>query len=83
VILAEENSVITPALLLFDLAEHGKVPEIPGGSLPEMVRDLERRLVGRALDSNAWNRKATAAELGISYPTLLKKIRDYDLRQPE
>ena len=83
VILAEQNSVITPSLLLFDLADHGTGVEERSGSLPEMVRDLERRLVVKALEKNSWNRKAAAAGLGISYPTLLKKIRDFDLRQPE
>jgi transcriptional regulator with PAS, ATPase and Fis domain len=82
VILAEENSLITPALLLFEIDEHGNNRMAADGSLPEMVRGLERRLIGKALEKNAWNRKAAATELGISYPTLLKKIRDYDLRQP-
>ncbi|MDD3642955.1 MAG: sigma 54-interacting transcriptional regulator [Candidatus Krumholzibacteria bacterium] len=83
VILAEENSVITPALLFSDPAGRDPGSGQPDGSLPEMVRDLERRLVDKALEKSAWNRKAAAAELGISYPTLLKKIRDFDLRRPD
>ncbi len=81
VILAEDNGVITPQQLAFDFA--GKPEETINDSvtLPDMVRELERKIVSEALGGNEWNRKAAAAELGISYPTLLKKIRDYGIIQ--
>jgi DNA-binding NtrC family response regulator/tetratricopeptide (TPR) repeat protein len=81
VILAEDNGVITPQQLVFDLSGSNCGTVDPSASLPDMVRDLERKIVGDALGRNDWNRKAAAADLGISYPTLLKKIRDYGITQ--
>ncbi len=79
VILAEENGVITPQQLVFDLTGNRNEAIDSSATLPDMVRDLERRIVEEALGRNDWNRKAAAADLGVSYPTLLKKIRDYGL----
>lgn len=81
IILADEECVITPALLTFDGGEHADGGKTRPGTLPEMVRELERGTIREALERADWNRKNTAATLGISYPTLLKKIRDYGLRQ--
>jgi DNA-binding NtrC family response regulator len=39
----------------------------------------ERRIIQAALDRNAWNRQATAAELEINRTTLYKKMRKYGL----
>ena len=39
----------------------------------------ERRIIERALQRNAWNRQATAAELDINRTTLYKKMRKYQL----
>jgi transcriptional regulator with AAA-type ATPase domain/tetratricopeptide (TPR) repeat protein len=81
VILAEDDGVITPQQLVFDLAGNlGEAINL-AVTLPDMVRELERKIVSDALGRNEWNRKAAAAELGISYPTLLKKIRDYGIVQ--
>ena len=81
IILAEDNGVISPQQLYFDLTgNRGEVID-PSTTLPDKVRDLEKRMVSEALKRNEWNRKAAAADLGISYPTLLKKIRDYGLVQ--
>ncbi len=79
VILAEDNGVITPQQLVFDLSSNSCETIDSSASLPDMVRELERKIVAEALGRNDWNRKAAAADLGISYPTLLKKIRDYGL----
>ncbi len=78
VILADENTLISSSELVFDLTAH-KETDSGNSSLPERVRDLERRIVSEALGRNSWNRRTTASELGISYPTLLKKIRDFGL----
>ncbi len=48
-------------------------------TLPEKIKDLERKMIAAALYRNSWNRKAAAEELDISYPTILKKIRQYGL----
>jgi len=39
----------------------------------------EKKLVKKALDSTSWNRKRAAKLLGISYKSLLNKIKDYKL----
>jgi DNA-binding NtrC family response regulator len=33
----------------------------------------------RALDNNGWNRKAAARSLGVSYKTLLNKLRKWQI----
>jgi two-component system response regulator AtoC len=47
--------------------------------LKERVAELEQREIQTALDRVGWNRSKAARELEISYPTLLQKIRLYDL----
>lgn len=47
--------------------------------LKSQVSALERRVIQRALEREGWNRTSAAKELQISYPTLLQKIRLYDL----
>jgi transcriptional regulator with GAF, ATPase, and Fis domain len=44
------------------------------------VKRAERRLILQALTRTAWNRKKAARELGVSYRSLLYKIKDYTLR---
>jgi transcriptional regulator with PAS, ATPase and Fis domain len=51
----------------------------PAAPLKECVAELERRVIQTALDRAGWNRSQAARELEISYPTLLQKIRLYDL----
>ena len=48
-------------------------------TLAEKVRALEKRMITEALSRHGWNRKAAASELGISYPTILKKIRSFKI----
>lgn len=39
----------------------------------------EARAIRHALERTRWNKKAAAAELGVSYKSLLNKVRDYRL----
>jgi two-component system response regulator AtoC len=62
------------------------MPDIPldgNVSLKEVtrqaVRELERHLILRSLQTNNWNRKRVARALKISYRALLYKIRDAGL----
>jgi len=48
-------------------------------SLPDRIKDLEKRIISESLIRNGWNRSIAASELGISYPTLLKRIRDLSI----
>jgi DNA-binding NtrC family response regulator/tetratricopeptide (TPR) repeat protein len=43
------------------------------------VGELEQQLVAEALEQCEWNRTKASKSLGISYPTLLQKIKKYDL----
>jgi two-component system response regulator HupR/HoxA len=44
-------------------------------SLRSNISQLERRMIADALQRHGWNRARAARELGLSYPTLLSKIR--------
>jgi DNA-binding NtrC family response regulator len=54
-----------------------------GHGLKHLVRDLkgdaESTVIREALDHRAWNRKATATDLQISYEALLYKIKQYGI----
>src|SRR6478672_832923 len=45
----------------------------------QAVRELERKVILKVLQTHHWNRKQSAKTLGISYRVLLYKIRDADL----
>ena len=61
------------ALKLFDLT--GSLSEVAQRAL----RFVERQRILNALEANNGNKMQTAEELGVSYKTLLTKIKDYDL----
>ncbi len=48
-------------------------------NLRRQVGELERQLVAEALEQCEWNRTKASKSLGISYPTLLQKIKKFDL----
>jgi DNA-binding NtrC family response regulator len=50
-----------------------------GIRLKDRIGQLECELVKKALDKTSWNRSQASKDLGISYPTLLQKIRKYGL----
>ncbi|HET6670812.1 MAG TPA: sigma-54 dependent transcriptional regulator [Pyrinomonadaceae bacterium] len=43
------------------------------------IRSIERRKIAAALAANENNKARTAEDLGVSYKTLLTKLKDYDL----
>ena len=49
------------------------------GTLADAIAKLEREQIATALAAHDGNKSATARALGISRPTLDKKLRDYDL----
>ena len=53
------------------------------GTLSEVgqraLRFVERSKIAEALKTNSGNKSRTAEELGVSYKTLLTKIKDYGL----
>lgn len=72
-------------LVLSDVSGHSEFVHIPDYSkksdLPlksitrQVKRELERKLILRALEDNQWSRKKAASTLRISYRALLYKIR--------
>jgi DNA-binding NtrC family response regulator len=46
------------------------------------AREAERELILKMLQQTRWNRKETAALLGISYKALLYKIKENGLDKP-
>src|SRR5262249_56901854 len=48
-------------------------------SLRHSVSELERKLIVEALERYHGNKARVARELGLSYPTLLSRIRSYGL----
>jgi len=53
------------------------------GTLSEVahraLRLVERKKIARALEANLGNKSKTAEDLGVSYKTLLNKIKEYGL----
>ena len=81
IILAEEDGVVTPDIINFDEMDGSGSAAIHRLSLPVRIKDLEKRIISESLIRNGWNRSLSASELGISYPTLLKKIRDLSITE--
>ena len=77
VVLADEGDLLGFPLLPAELREGpGTEPErMAGRALRSNVAQLERRMIAEALDRLRWNKARAARELGLSYPTLLSKIR--------
>jgi len=54
-----------------------------GGQLKDIVREateeIERKVIGRALEESGWKKTEASAKLGISRPTLDAKIEQYGL----
>jgi two-component system response regulator AtoC len=57
-----------------------------GGKLPDLARAAalaaEREAIQHALDRLHWNRRKAAAQLGVSYKTLLNKMKECGITAP-
>jgi two-component system response regulator AtoC len=80
VILGSEEAITSEIL---GRSQSALAPEIPSdGSVPlkkvtrQAVRELEGKIILKALEAHSWNRKQVARALGISYRALLYKIRE-------
>jgi DNA-binding NtrC family response regulator len=93
VVLADEGDVLGVDLLPTELREEQPAPAPEpthanghsdengkgGRTLRRSVSELEKRLIVEALDRFHGNKARVARELGLSYPTLLGRIRAYGL----
>jgi transcriptional regulator with GAF, ATPase, and Fis domain/uncharacterized protein HemY len=77
-VLAGPTGELTADLLPPELREHGLAVS-DRTSLKSEVERTERRVISDALDKMSWNKARAAKLLGISYPTLLKKITELRL----
>jgi transcriptional regulator with GAF, ATPase, and Fis domain/tetratricopeptide (TPR) repeat protein len=80
VVLAEEGGVLGLELLPQEILDgierlESNDDSPTNQSLRSSISQLERRMIAQALERNRWNRARAARELGLSYPTLLAKIR--------
>ena len=75
------GEVIEPEQI--DFISRGKGGGEPSAGAPPVLRDavseLERTLIRQALERTGGNKSRAAELLGISYPSLLSKFREYRL----
>ncbi|HEX9861204.1 MAG TPA: sigma-54 dependent transcriptional regulator, partial [Nitrospirota bacterium] len=87
-VVLEKGGSVTPSSLpmnLRDVAEAAcelTVPEGKGG-LTELLEDLERQLIIKALRDNGGSQTAAAASLGLKRSTFRYKLEKYDLVLPD
>ena len=87
-----ERSVLLgkgPVVAVEDLPSHLRVGQplpssapVQGRTLKEALAGPERQIILEVLESNGWNRNATADELGINRTTLYKKMKRLGLEHP-
>ena len=58
------------------------MPVTSGRTLKEALAGPERQIILEVLESNGWNRNATADALGINRTTLYKKMKRLGLEEP-
>jgi transcriptional regulator with GAF, ATPase, and Fis domain len=77
VVLWDGEGKAEPDLLPLEIREaHSNDGDAPEGyELRSHIERIERRLIGEALETSQWNKSQAARMLGVSYPTLLSKIR--------
>jgi len=81
VVLADEDTVLDASLLPAEIREASTIngSKQPSRTLRTNVAQLERKMIAEALERNHGNKARTARDLGLSYPTLLTKIRTFQL----
>ena len=85
VTLVENEAYIKPSDLSEDIFRHTSVEESmiinEQTILKDAIEELEKNMILKALQRNAWNQTQTAKELGLSRQGLIKKIKRYDLEK--
>jgi PAS domain S-box-containing protein len=71
-----------PDYLARDLGDE-KHESIPSKQKSILIKNHEREIIYNALAENNWNRKRTAAGLGMHPTTLWRKIKDLKIKLPE
>jgi transcriptional regulator with PAS, ATPase and Fis domain len=81
VVLAEDGAPIGLNLLPAEISAEEPAPAGGGTTLRDEVSRTERRVIAEALRAHKGNKARAARELRVSYPCLLKKIREYGLER--
>jgi transcriptional regulator with GAF, ATPase, and Fis domain/Tfp pilus assembly protein PilF len=82
VVLVDDGEALDTSLLPPEVREAAPASGAetrPARSLRSNVAVLERRMIADALERNGWNKARVARELGLSYPTLLARIRSFKI----
>ena len=74
-----ENDVIDAEAEVLSPDAVPQAPHQPQAPETQRIEDASRELIQRTLERCGGNRKAAAAQLGISERTLYRKIKEYDL----
>jgi DNA-binding NtrC family response regulator len=89
VILAGHTSEIAPSCIVISgPAREGEARppffqmDVDGTGRPPTLEQLEKSYIARLLEFAQGNRTQVARLLGVSYPTIAKKIADYGLKDP-
>ncbi|MBX3248923.1 MAG: sigma-54-dependent Fis family transcriptional regulator [Myxococcales bacterium] len=88
-VILEPSAQLTRASIV--LGPHGSTPPVGPGidaflrvdlddaGAPPSLREVEAAYVARVLAYAGWNKTRAAKLLGVTFPTIQKKIQDYDL----
>ncbi|MCP4544879.1 MAG: tetratricopeptide repeat protein [bacterium] len=81
-LLTADKTAIGPESIILDGcilgSSRSQAPDVDF-NMKRKVEELEKHLISKALDAYRWNRTHACQGLGISYPTILQKIRKYKL----
>jgi transcriptional regulator with PAS, ATPase and Fis domain len=79
VVLANDGEPLSMRLVPRELLRPEEEINDSPATLKAEVAKVERKLIGQALERNGWNKLRAARALSLSYPTLLQKIKIYQL----
>ena len=71
-----DSLVVTP---IPHIKDNDRAMANDGKSLPDMVADIEKQIISKALEENRWRKSKTASDLGIHRKTLFTKMKKYNL----
>lgn len=82
-VLLGKGEVILPADLPREIAGSPtlSIPRVGSRTLKEALEEPERQIILEVLESNNWNRNATADSLGVNRTTLYKKMKKLGLEE--
>lgn len=84
VIMSGDESTIDAEWLRPPIAEAedtSALSGLEGRELPEVIEDVERKMILAGLRETGWNKTQTARDLGVSRRNLIRKVKQYELEQ--